>query len=175
MLIFFGFIPTIQAKTPYADIPKWQNIGWPMLWDNDGEPGIAASEVSFFRCGYVQSIEDKENDWFPAPPYDIRLYINGIEIGLKRLTNWVGVPIFQFYAIFEPGYFKPGEKVYTINFQVWVLKPYQADGLTEWRIYEDYGCVYEEVFNEHPEWFAGIKPGEEYKPINDFTYTLEFE
>jgi len=143
ILILISFIPTIQAEVPLAKIPRWQNIGWPIWWDDDSEAGIDATEESCFRVGLVQSVEEKEKDWFPGPPYNIRLYINGIEIGLRRFTHRVGDLFFEFYAIFEPGYFNQ-EEDYTIKFEIWVLKPYQGDGLNEWRIFYDYWGIYGE-------------------------------
>ena len=148
VVIIICIFPTAQAGAPpfIQDWPLHNNLAAP--WSTgDYEIAFDSNEELFFKLGAARSIEEKENDWWPKPPWRYRLYINGEEVNLRRYVvkqdkESVLPPVaFYWYALFESNYFEPGE-VYLLRFEFWVKNPYQEDGLNYWRIFEDYWGIY---------------------------------
>ncbi len=172
--LVFSFIPTVQAGVPPfidRDLDDPQGIFWWKVSE------ISASKESWFRAGIANFPEELENNWAPKNPYKIRLYINGVEIELRRYAyvdraykvllperdeynNWVyeniepiitKLHVWYWYAIFEPGYFQSDTYPYTIEFktEVWVYEPYGGSEEKRWRIFVNY---------EGPEYYQPAYP-----------------
>lgn len=163
VVLIFCVFPTVQAgKPPFIQELPWHNNLYQPYYQGEhvedppgsgiciysyGEWEFDSTEELHFRIGAARTIEEKENDWWPKPPWRYRLYINGEEIKLKRyavpLDNEVFHPAVAYmcYAFFEPNYFEAGEE-YLLRFELWVKNPYQGDGLNHWRIWVDYSGIY---------------------------------
>jgi hypothetical protein len=91
--------------------------------------------------GVMTSCSEDEIGYFPQPPYEHKLFIDGDEINLLRFV-WTdkdgifgtpGLKWFVFYQTFEAGYFEVGE--HEIKHEMWVQKPYLGEEVYGWRIY----------------------------------------
>ena len=162
MELILSILPTVQALPSFVqDLEGRDNLAIPFFfgeWIEDPQnPGnfyfsysdyhFNSSRNLYFRLGASRTFEEKENDWWPSPPWEYRLQINGEEIDLKKYgikadKEVQDCPfILYWYHIFGPNYFTPGEE-YLIKFEFWVKNPYQGDGLNEWRIFVDYWGIY---------------------------------
>lgn len=163
LVLTFCMFPIVQSRTPpfIEELPSYNNLTRP-FWlggyiEDPPESGIYiyiygewefdSTEELYFKMGVARSIEEKENDWWPKPPYRYRLYINNEEINLQRYAEKGDKEIlspsviFRWYTLFEPNYFEAGED-YLLRFELWVKSPYQGDGLNHWRIFVDYWGIY---------------------------------
>lgn len=157
-ILAFSFISTVQAGVPpfMEDRDPDQRI----FWLKDSE--ISASKESWFYCGVGYIPEEIEENWFPKNPYKIRLYIDGEEIDLDRYAYhdknrefripykdnegiWqydaplttTDFRVWNWYYIFEPGYFTPSETPYKIRVEIWVYGCYGGSEKKGWRIFEN--------------------------------------
>ena len=157
--LILGLLPVVQASPPpfIQELEGMDNLAFPWFngqWIED-PPGSGnyyysipvanfnSSRNLHFKMGAGRSIEEKVNDWWPNPPWEYRLYINGVEFELQKYaikleadTNDPPV-LFYWYYIFGPQYFTPGGE-YVVKFEFWVKGPYQGDDLNYWRIFIDY-------------------------------------
>ena len=148
VVLIFCMFPTVLAGPPpfMQDRPFLDNLASPWF-TGDYSMEFDSTEELYFRMGAARSIEEKENDWWPKPPWRYRLYINNEEIELQRYNSKGNKELdhpsvlFWWYALFEPDYFET-EGVYLLRFEFWVKNPYQGDGLNHWRIFEDYWGIY---------------------------------
>lgn len=148
VFLMFCFTPIVQAGVPpfIQELEFEDNFMYPW-WTGDYDHEFEANEELHFRVGAARTIEERENDWWPKPPWRYRLYINDEEINLQRFAEsydnefYNPAVCYRWYALFEPNYFDPDEE-YVLRWEMWVKNPYQGDGLNEWRIFVDYWNIY---------------------------------
>ncbi|NVM17606.1 MAG: hypothetical protein HWN80_07805 [Candidatus Lokiarchaeota archaeon] len=87
-------------------------------------------------------------DFWPRPPYKIKLYIDDEEINMIRFCYHQKDPIIPFMEVgshnwiftttFDADYFEEGEQ-YEVRVEYWVQKPYLWFDSNEWRIFTFFG------------------------------------
>jgi hypothetical protein len=148
-----SYIPIVKAGIPpflgpiFGD--QWIGHGaFVSEWTIDG------SEESYFRVGWGVAIPlELDEGWNSRPPFKTTLYIDGVEITLRRCHIFfkdiedvhpeTGEPItydfhlWIWYQIFKPNYFSSGE--HQIKSELWIMKNYGVDPREQgWRIYINY-------------------------------------
>ncbi|MFX0007220.1 MAG: hypothetical protein ACFFA7_13350 [Promethearchaeota archaeon] len=160
-ILALGIIPAVSAGPPgfVPEFDYWVNLAMPFFagdWDWENPPyeyqyaywPFNSSWNIAFWVGWGTFWEEMENDLIPKWPYEVKLYINNVEIPLQEYA--VPIPKFwqlpdreilakvvYWYHIFGPGYFTAGGE-YLLRWEFWVRRPYQNDGLNHWRIFVDY-------------------------------------
>ncbi|MFX0007724.1 MAG: hypothetical protein ACFFA7_13485 [Promethearchaeota archaeon] len=159
----FSLMPMVIAGPPrfMQELNRFDNLLMPWWWGwfYEDPPGSGnwyfqeeyvefdSSANLYFRIGAAVGWEELENDWWPKPPWEYRLWINGEEIVMERYAvkgnqSIIHPPVSMFwYHIFGPDYFTAGE-TYLLKWEFWVKGPYQGDGLNYWRPFVDYWGVY---------------------------------
>lgn len=123
-ILGLGLITAVEAvkPPPPGGLPDAVRM-WPG-WDGNE---IYESEASYFMPGWVYWVEEgwDETKLFPQP-LDVHVWIEGVEIDLKRYAVGHGIldrtgafwpeefeylkgPLFRWYAFFEPYYFNVGQ------------------------------------------------------------------
>lgn len=138
---WFSSFPTVTADE-FPEIPTGL-IGQPIRrW---GEQVISTSEPSFFRAAVGYIPEEIENEWFPLPPYDIRLFQDNEEILLERvaiydksgeLFGYEEGRFWIFFQTFDPGDFEVG--IYDMRTEFYVYNPYGGSDSYVERIFVNY-------------------------------------
>lgn len=154
-------VVNVQAGTPAY---VWKKPGWTSYTGNrilnwwfpwvgiGGDVYIDYDNWSFFRMGWLVSDYEIEMGYDPGPPYQMKLFIDGEEILMKRFSYSYKEELFLFpdgvetdchvrawmwHVRFEPGYFEEG-KTYEIREVFLVQKPYQGINERGWRPYVNY-------------------------------------
>ena len=166
-ILILGILPAVQAQQGFPpfvrDLNWWENLGMPFFqgyWEegdppyyvyNDDWNQFDPDENLFFRIGFYRLVEERENDWWPNPPWRVHLWINGEEIPLLRfavptkLRPWLPPAhppvIYYWYHIFGPDYFTVGE-VYHLKWELWVKNPYSGSDVNFWRVFVNYDAPY---------------------------------
>jgi hypothetical protein len=156
VILTFSFIPIVNTGIPpfIHDFDSNQRIKY---WE---ESTVSASKEIWFRMllGYIP--EEIENEWFPKNPYEIRLYLNNMQITLQRFAYknrnftfqmpykengewvynegpWITTTLnaWVWYTVFKPGSLIPG--FYTMRMEAWIYGSYGGSEEEGWRIFEN--------------------------------------
>ncbi|MFW9825795.1 MAG: hypothetical protein ACFFE4_22840 [Candidatus Thorarchaeota archaeon] len=159
MITVFSFIPVVNVKAG-APAYMWKKPGWTTdtgnrIWNwwfpwigTDGHVYIDHDDWSFFRVGWAVSDYEIEMGYDPGPPYQMKLFIDGEEIVMKRFAyaykdlslfpngelRTAHIRVWMWHVRFEPGYFEK-DVTYVIREVFLVRKPYQTDDSNKWRTY----------------------------------------
>lgn len=148
ILVGMAVLLTIVSLTTSANagMPPfiWQYMPQNIIsWGIDLE--VPQNEPCLYLCASGNDEWEIETGFFPKPPFNHKVYIDGKEIVLRRCVFYdeegyvFGVPEvkwYVFYQIFEAGYFSLGE--HEVIHKVLVQKPYKGSEVYGWRIFVNY-------------------------------------
>ncbi|MFX1469148.1 MAG: hypothetical protein ACFFB8_10830 [Promethearchaeota archaeon] len=157
--IILGFVVLITifglTTSANAGIPPFM---WNYMPDNVISWGIdlevPQNEPSLYLCATACTDWEIETGFYPKPPFNHKVYIDGEKIVLRRCVFYdeegyvFGIPEtkwYVFYQIFEAGYFTLGE--HNVIHEVYVQKPYAGSETYGWRIFVNYEGP-EELYGE---------------------------
>jgi hypothetical protein len=110
-------------------------------WDVE----IPQDEPCLWGVASACTEEEIETGFFPKPPFNHKVSIDGEKIVLRRFVFYdeygyiFGIPEtkwYCFYHVFEAGYFDLGE--HDVIHEAWVQKPYAGSEIYGWRIFVNY-------------------------------------
>jgi hypothetical protein len=131
------------TTTAHAGMPPfmWEYFSYNVI--SSVEPNVVIDAPQDEPCiwGVMTACSEDEIGYFPPPPYDQKVWIDGEKIVLLRFAwtdtegifGYPGLKWRAFYHIFEAGYFDVG--LHEIIHEIWVQKPYYGDEVYGWRLY----------------------------------------
>ncbi len=182
--VILGVIPisVLTGVPPFIEEVPSQDIMQSSL--------INGSQQSYFHMSVYQTLEAKENNWFPDNPYLIKLFIDNKQVNLRRYaepvknendeTQYIA---YSFYKLFKPGHFESG--TYEMRWELWVRKGYQGHEKGRWRIFIDYDGTYSAewpnipagdewvVYNTFEVFYDGVDPTDPPPASPIFTFPIE--
>ncbi|MFX1241392.1 MAG: hypothetical protein ACFFA7_09110 [Promethearchaeota archaeon] len=122
----------------------WEYFQYNVIsWGWDVE--IPQDEPCLWAVGTACTDWEIETGYYPEPPFNHEVYIDGEKIVLRRFVFYdefgyvFGIPDtkwFCFYHVFEAGYFTNG--VHNVIHEVLVQKPYAGSETYGWRVFVNY-------------------------------------
>ena len=143
LVTIFGLTTAARAGAPpfiweyYLEYNRISSLG------SDVE--APQNEPCFWGAASSFTEEEIVTGFFPKPPFNHILFIDGEKIPLRRFVFYdeygyvFGIPEtkwYIFYQVFEAGYFDLGE--HDVIHQAWVQKPYAGNETYGWRIFVNY-------------------------------------
>jgi len=141
LITIIGLTTSARAGVPPF---AWEYMGYDPISSFGPDVEIQQDKPCLWSVASACTEEEIELGWFPEPPFNHKLYIDGEKINLRRFTfidEWgifgdLGLKWWVFYQVFEAGYFEVG--VYEIVHKVLVQKPYNGSDIHGWRVFVNF-------------------------------------